>query len=319
MSYEIVYDRLFIKSAAGFTPLILSGSNNCYEPRWNGRERRAREWGPIWGKPAMSEEEMLERVKISCEKSWQQHFKRNGKWVNDAGFYRFVRNGVKNALTMEEIMDCSPFSPLQCSVIIHGRDDDFRTPLVELKASIRTSEELVKWIEAAQQRMKACAEDESAYCKMGFLSRDPLKLPAPSTLVGPVVACYGKNYIVKTSTQGISHSPYVWEALVFDSVDAAKAQIPFTFHARLRFCCAEAVLARQNWTCGIQLDSASSSSFVLRLTRSSLRTTHQPEYAKRFPSEKEAQKYIEKMLQPRLPGRAFSIVRLPAKEEVSRS
>ena len=40
MSYEIVYDRRFIRSPLGITPMILAGSNNCYEPMPNGRERR---------------------------------------------------------------------------------------------------------------------------------------------------------------------------------------------------------------------------------------------------------------------------------------
>lgn len=46
MSREIIYDKQFIKVADRFIPMILSGSNNCYE--WgNGRERRARSWFPM--------------------------------------------------------------------------------------------------------------------------------------------------------------------------------------------------------------------------------------------------------------------------------
>ena len=31
MSYEIVYNRAFIKTTRGIIPLLLTGSNNCYE------------------------------------------------------------------------------------------------------------------------------------------------------------------------------------------------------------------------------------------------------------------------------------------------
>ena len=31
MSYEIIYNSVFLKSSAGITPCILSGSNNCYD------------------------------------------------------------------------------------------------------------------------------------------------------------------------------------------------------------------------------------------------------------------------------------------------
>ena len=39
MSYEIMYDKKFIKVDNGFIPLVLTGSNNC----WSG-SKRARNW-----------------------------------------------------------------------------------------------------------------------------------------------------------------------------------------------------------------------------------------------------------------------------------
>ena len=35
MSYEIMYDKKFIKVDNGFIPLVLTGSNNC----WGGSKR----------------------------------------------------------------------------------------------------------------------------------------------------------------------------------------------------------------------------------------------------------------------------------------
>lgn len=41
MSYEIVYDREFIKTNDGrIIPLVLSGSNNCWTTGVSGRLRR---------------------------------------------------------------------------------------------------------------------------------------------------------------------------------------------------------------------------------------------------------------------------------------
>jgi hypothetical protein len=45
MSYEIIYDKQFIKlSNNRFIPIVLGGSNNCTELSPKGRERRARSW-----------------------------------------------------------------------------------------------------------------------------------------------------------------------------------------------------------------------------------------------------------------------------------
>ena len=103
MSYEIVYDRRFIRSPLGITPMILAGSNNCYEPMPNGRERRERSWSPLFNEPTIPEEALMARVQGCCGGQFQEHFKWHGKFVDDAGFVAFVRNGVKGTLTLEEL------------------------------------------------------------------------------------------------------------------------------------------------------------------------------------------------------------------------
>jgi hypothetical protein len=64
MSYEIIYDKQFVKvNENTFIPMILAGSNNCYEWSPSGKERRARSWWNfsylLGGKLAGSLEEML--------------------------------------------------------------------------------------------------------------------------------------------------------------------------------------------------------------------------------------------------------------------
>lgn len=45
MSYEIIYLKQFVKvSETEFIPIILTGSNNCYEMTHTGKERRERNW-----------------------------------------------------------------------------------------------------------------------------------------------------------------------------------------------------------------------------------------------------------------------------------
>ena len=62
MSYEIIYDKQFIRvSEDKFVPMILTGSNNCYD--YNNR--RARSWWAynINGSVILTQNEMVEYAK----------------------------------------------------------------------------------------------------------------------------------------------------------------------------------------------------------------------------------------------------------------
>ena len=100
MSYEIVYNRQFLKIDDKIIPLVLYGSSR-------GRERRERSWHPIYcGRNetiAFSGNKIQERTKShfnGCE-----HFMRNGKWVDDAGLLRFFQSGIKEEKTIEELQE----------------------------------------------------------------------------------------------------------------------------------------------------------------------------------------------------------------------
>jgi len=43
MSYEIIYKAFTIKKDNTFIPMVVMGSNNCYEVLWHGRQRRERD------------------------------------------------------------------------------------------------------------------------------------------------------------------------------------------------------------------------------------------------------------------------------------
>ena len=51
MSYNLIYDKQFIKvkkeNKTLFVPMILSGCNNLYETKFNGKEQRVRSWFPF--------------------------------------------------------------------------------------------------------------------------------------------------------------------------------------------------------------------------------------------------------------------------------
>ena len=112
MSYDIAYNRQFIKTSRGVIPLVLIGSNNVTETRTTGHERRAREWAPYWQKRGAIEwapAALMNKVAYGLPSEYNQHFKYHGRWVDDAGLLRFFQHGIKDALTLEELKDRAAF------------------------------------------------------------------------------------------------------------------------------------------------------------------------------------------------------------------
>lgn len=86
MSYEIIYNKQFVKvSDTEFIPIILTGSNNCYETSYKGKERRERGWWTfkyvLGGKCIGTLEEMLK----SCEDSRLKYIENNKECIKKYG------------------------------------------------------------------------------------------------------------------------------------------------------------------------------------------------------------------------------------------
>lgn len=303
MSYEIVYDRQFIRTPLGIVPLVLSGSNNCTEFSVRGRERRVRSWGVFFNEPVFSEEDLLCRTENCCGKSYQEHFKRNAKWVDDEGFRRFMRNGIASALTLEEIQEINPHLALRCCLDVWGKKDHDHKH--ELFTWARTTEDLVAWIEQARKRLAERAKDEELYISISFPENEPLKLRTTRQIQGRVVARKGAYYIGAIDEHGsVTQTKDPAAAMIFDSTEDAMNRLPCWIRPRVRFIKAETVEARQNFHFCILIDS--SNMFARRLTSRRLMTTFAKSDARRFASEKAAEQYINKYLIPRFPSHTFT-------------
>lgn len=132
MSYEIIYDKQFVKvddnGTEKYIPMILVGSNNCYEIDYKGRERRERNWFPFGRNILATVEEMVgywENVraeKIRQNKSekrdeWHTQYSDSafgywtsmslsGKHTSKTSFKNVVgifTNGAKKSLTIEQL------------------------------------------------------------------------------------------------------------------------------------------------------------------------------------------------------------------------
>lgn len=163
MSYEIVYNRQFLKIDDKIIPLVLYGSNNCYEVMWNGKERRERTWNPMYlgsnKMITMTESELMKFIEGCCGGTCQEHFMRNSKWVDDKALIRFFENGIKNAKTIEEMSEKYYFNGMQgCFSVWKGMNNT-----IENRVEINSSEDLRKYLSEIQKRLECKADDEEIY------------------------------------------------------------------------------------------------------------------------------------------------------------
>lgn len=315
MSYTIVYDRQFLRLPEGIVPLVLSGSNNCYEPMPGGRERRERDWCVFFNAPVISEKELMDRTESCCGGSYQEHFKRGGKWVDDAGFRRFMQQGIHTARSLEEILAKRPVHFI-CALHIWPKkyNDDEKT---ELRQYVHTSQELSEWIAIAQKRAAQCDESEVAYYHMAFTQREPLGIPRPIIHHEPVIAQCGKDYFISASNERMKTSRNPDEAHVFANTEAARAEIPPYWLPRLRFVKASTLQGRY---C-LRIENAGhAGEYVKCLSRSRMHMTMHAASAHRFPTHHAAEQYAKK-LTSRMShvGMTFSVCEIPnqRKEDAS--
>ncbi|MBQ3009818.1 MAG: hypothetical protein IJA20_02470 [Methanocorpusculum sp.] len=165
MSYTIEYNRQFLRSERGITPVWLSGSNNVWEPRPYGRERRCREWNCFMNLLGAPEAEIMEAVQNMCGGPYQEHWKSNGRWVDDAGLIRWAKNGIRDACTVEELLSRNWWSSLSAYLHIWSRD---LKDSIELHSRIDGTAALDAFIDKARARIGSKATGESIYPHIVF-------------------------------------------------------------------------------------------------------------------------------------------------------
>lgn len=210
MSYTIEYDKIFLKSASGFTPLWLVGDNNCYEGIGRN-QRRARDWSVFMSLIGVSEDDLMEAIQPMIGGSYQEHWQRRGKWVDDKGLVSWVKNGCKNAVTIEELIEVNRFVAIKCCVM-----ESYMKMLSS--CYIHSTAELDNWIKEAKERIAA---DKNCYpliiLNYGEPVRHPSKLKVQDELV---VVKYGQSFVCKWSPGSISTCRERKKAMIFSLEDA---------------------------------------------------------------------------------------------------
>lgn len=151
MSYVIEYNHQFIKSNEGFTPVWLAGDSNVTEYHM-GEERCVRDWSIFHGFLGMSEIDMIVAVTPSLN-GYNEHWKRNGKWVTDDGLIRWIRSGCANAATVEELTEANGKHFVSCYVAVWKKELQERKLYIHVDFD-KKHETVEQWVHRVVERVK---------------------------------------------------------------------------------------------------------------------------------------------------------------------
>lgn len=198
MSYEIIYDKQFIKVSENiYVPIILQGSNNCYEYSASGRERRSRSWYSqnINGKILLSLDEMLDycndiresiisRNEEREKDEWYEEYqdKNFGYWCSLAingstrnttfgQFKGIYITGCKKALTFEQLKE--EFITVYVKNSYCSSKELEKYGIKSYNKSVSTTEELINAIDECNEILKHT--NLMAQVEFGYINENTTK------------------------------------------------------------------------------------------------------------------------------------------------
>ena len=325
MSIEIVYDRKFIRCGDRFIPFCLYGSSNCTQRNYRtGREVLERQWNTFVYNDDMllaTEKELMAIVRKYHDGDRSDNFRFRGEMLSDEQVVRFFLNGIKGAVTVEEIREQTGCS-VSCYLGAYVKDADaanypeeewWRHSHFESKFSLhpRTTDELDDWIgqmKAEKARWIQSGEVKHAYITINYYSDEAIKAFPKKNINGPCIAKCSYGYVVSVSETTMSYNKEASKAKVFENSDAAYLYIRQNRNAgAVRLIAYDGQTSVKEKPFVLSLKDEKNYPFygrlyVWKLTRGKMHYTRSARAARRFTSEKEALKYFEKKIQGRFSG-----------------
>lgn len=188
MSYTIEYNRVFLKSNHGYTPVVLMGDSNVYSGRYN--QRRVRGWTCWAGKIGVSADELTQTASNMCG-GYGEHWLRHGKWVNDKDLMNWVSSGIKLATPLEPLLQTNGLNSAECALYVYNAGSNARSE--ELFRFCSTTKDLDNWIEEVKDRMTKSQNGDSFLPLVKFCRED---LHLPPKMEGAVLLKHGKSQYV---------------------------------------------------------------------------------------------------------------------------
>lgn len=219
MSYIIEFDRQFIRSTRGITPVWLCGENNITTGR--GRDEKVyRKWDVFLNILGVTKEEFLAQIKPIMGSD--EHWKKGSKWVDDDGLIKWVENGCRQALPVEDIIECNYFNCIDCEVVVYGSPHT----RVILKKQVSSTFEFDSWLDQAKEEIKAAKTIGNEACPIiSFNSGERITHSTQAGRKGSDKILVKKKgrYLAGWSSSSTSWSVNINKAMVMTYEEAIKA------------------------------------------------------------------------------------------------
>lgn len=217
-----LYDKQFIRSDKGITPAVMVGDNNVWTG--NGKyQRRARDWSVLGNNITVSEEQLLALAKSWTGGAYQEHWKQNGKWIDDAGLMRWMKNSIKSAASVEEIIIANAFNSIQCYLSVWIGDNHYD----ELRTYVHSTKEFDLWTEQVNARIAEIKsqKENHAFPIVKFTSEfdnEKLNHPRLTKAVKPekvIIKNKGKYLTEFTKDDNRRVNSYSWESETKNAIE----------------------------------------------------------------------------------------------------
>ena len=324
MGYEIVYDRRFIRCGDLYIPYCLYGSSNVTERSYSGREVRERHWDLFSYGDSMvlaTEGDLMDIVRKYHTGARSENFVFHGKWLDDAQVVKFFQNGIRDAVTIEEIRQQTRMTP-RCFVSAYVYNDDadlypesdrlIHTHYEEFESVyIKTSDELSAWVKDALAKKKeliTAGKAQYAFLRISFLTKEPLRVCPRQNISVPCVAKGRYGYVKSATHNSWSYTKDIKEARRFQNSEEAYAYVSVNadLGAIKLVPWVEKTERVDNFI--LSVNSTHGRLYVSKLTARSLHYAYMRASAKRFPSEKAAMKWYAEKVAGRFNGVSDPIV-----------
>ena len=254
MSYEIIYDKQFIKVKDSYVPMVLSGSSNCYEYGNNGKERRSRSWFPFrLSNNLFINNEIAKRYwEDSCNDIVDRNIERFTDRKNfmdevksSFGYYTGIyingnrkttygningifKTGIEKALTIEQLKEVNVNVIVKSGYI--SSDNKHIKPFSKVVDNEDQFFDAVKECEEYLKNTKISTtvefsgmyDDKPKYIRRKFFPKKPKQLVKTNTIHNIITS--NGTYVYKSTRGGYNYTYDKGSAKMYADINTAKAQ-----------------------------------------------------------------------------------------------
>jgi len=311
-----MYDRQFINLGDDkYIPLVLQGSSNC--TMMSGRrEILERYWAVLsFGNGiACTEAELIDSVTKTINNYKDNHsyeaewFKYHNEWVVGDKIVSWILSGIKNAHTVEELTAVA--GSLQCETVTYNNKEHIHVS--KNREYLKTTEDVIKYIDNYNNYVVDSTE-ETKYLHMTLNTIKPIHFERRAdskAFNGSGYVCKsGKRYISAYSDTSISCGDKS-NAMVFtDKADYDKLVL-LGRRMNMNIIAVSMETVQKVLPYYISAHKWSGTFLVGKVSARHLFYASNVDNAKKFETEKQAQKYINSKLSNRFDGLTFTVDRI---------